>query len=203
MKTGRRVRPRVLHDLGHVLVLQAQRIGLEGRRVARFVGLDHGAAAARIAADRGQGDREVGGQQAGVDQRAHHGDGAGGVAARVGHAVGLGHRLALAGRQFGKPKTHAGFTRCAVEASMIFGFLPLNWSISATDSRAASSCRHRITRSTPAISSRLASASLRSSGAMLTSSMRHRCEPLADLQAGGAGFAVDEDLGHGVRFSLE
>src|SRR5688500_7784254 len=43
--------------------------------------------------------------------------------------------------------------------------------MTATDSRAASSCRHRMTRSTPAISSRLAAAFLRSSGAMLTSSI--------------------------------
>ncbi|MDT4864815.1 hypothetical protein FQZ97_995880 [compost metagenome] len=27
----------------------------------------------------------------------------------------------------------------------------------------------------------------------------HRDEPLADLQAGGAGLAVDEDLGHLIR----
>src|SRR6185369_3262215 len=44
-------------------------------------------------------------------------------------------------------------------------------SMTATDSRAASSCRQRITRSTPAIRSRLAAAFLRSSGAMLTSSI--------------------------------
>ncbi len=54
---------------------------------------------------------------------------------------------------------------------MILGGLPSSWSISATDSRAASSCRHSTTRSTPAISSRLAFTSFRSSGAMLTSSI--------------------------------
>ncbi len=58
---------------------------------------------------------------------------------------------------------------------MILGpFLPLvraRSSIMATDSRAASSCRHSTTRSTVPISARLAAASLRSSGAMLTSSM--------------------------------
>jgi hypothetical protein len=27
--------------------------------------------------------------------------------------------------------------------------------------------------------------------------LRHRLEPFANLQAGGTGFAVDEDLGHG------
>src|SRR6185369_15977349 len=44
-------------------------------------------------------------------------------------------------------------------------------SITATDSRAASSCRQRMTRSTPAINSRFAAAFLRSSEGMLTSSI--------------------------------
>ena len=51
---------------------------------------------------------------------------------------------------------------------------PLDWamaSMTATVSRAASSCRHKMTTSTPAIRARLALASLRSSGAMLTNSM--------------------------------
>ncbi|MCY1551940.1 hypothetical protein D9M68_883060 [compost metagenome] len=54
---------------------------------------------------------------------------------------------------------------------MILGWWPTIASIMATDSRAASSCRHKMTRSTCAISSRLASGSLRRSGAMLTISM--------------------------------
>ena len=66
----------------------------------------------------------------------------------------------------------------------------------ATDSRAASSMRHRITRSTSAISACLAAGSCAvqcdiplDAGEVL--------EALADLQASGAGFAIDEDLCHG------
>ncbi|EWS65168.1 hypothetical protein Y695_01587 [Hydrogenophaga sp. T4] len=58
---------------------------------------------------------------------------------------------------------------------MIRGFRPGMLSIMATDSMAASSCRQRITRSACDMSSRLASGSLRRSGAMLSNSIAGIC----------------------------
>ncbi|MDT4865023.1 hypothetical protein FQZ97_998030 [compost metagenome] len=54
---------------------------------------------------------------------------------------------------------------------MTRGWWPLMPSIMATDSMAASSCRQRMTRSACAMRSRLASGSLRRSGAMLSNSI--------------------------------
>ena len=78
---------------------------------------------------------------------------------------------------------------------MILGWWPFKLSIMATDSRAASSCRHSTTKSTCAIRARLASGSLRLAGSMLTTSMAGMwARAVANLQAGGACFAVNENL---------
>ena len=58
--------------------------------------------------------------------------------------------------------TPAEFERAGIDRPALLSELRF---VIATDARAASSCRHRMTRSTCAISLRLASASLRSSGA--------------------------------------
>ena len=73
----------------------------------------------------------------------------------------------------------------------------------AADSRAASSGRHRTIRSTSAMMSRRAAGSRRrSDGRLFSVILRQRSQAFADAQAGGAGFAVDEDSCHGSRSPL-
>ena len=88
--------------LRHVLVFEAQRVKLEGRAVIVVMRRDHRLAAARIAAHRVDGDRVIGGDQPGVDQRPDEADRPGRIAAGVGDPAGVGDALALAGRHLGK-----------------------------------------------------------------------------------------------------
>ncbi|MNT26802.1 hypothetical protein D3C72_1623970 [compost metagenome] len=60
----------VVHDFRQVLVRQAQGVQLEQRGFALLVGLDHGAPATRVAADRRQCQREISRDQARIHQGA-------------------------------------------------------------------------------------------------------------------------------------
>ena len=72
-------------QLRDMLVLQPQRIQLERRAAACLMRLDHAAATTGIAADGIDADGVVRRQHPGRDQRAQQRDGAGGVAAGIGH----------------------------------------------------------------------------------------------------------------------
>jgi len=86
---------RPFDDLGHVLVLEAEAVFLEQRRLVGLVGLDHLPPAAGIAGDRVDRQREVGRDQTCVDQRAKNRNGAGGVAAGIGDLAGALDGVAL------------------------------------------------------------------------------------------------------------
>ena len=75
---------RVKLRLRQMLVLEAEAIEFEGRRGAVLETCDHRLAAARIAADRVDGDGIVRRQQAGIDQRPQQRDRAGRIAAGIG-----------------------------------------------------------------------------------------------------------------------
>ncbi len=92
----------VRHDLGHVLVAEAERVEFEGRRVTGLVLCDHRLAAAGIAGDRVDRERRVGREPALIDQRPDQGDGARRVAAGVRHHARRPDRRLLPDRQFGK-----------------------------------------------------------------------------------------------------
>ncbi len=85
-------------QFGQVLVLEGEGVELElvGLVALGLVILDHGAAAARIAGDAVDGDREVGRQQARLDQRAKGCDGTLRPAAGIAHPSGIGDGLGLA-----------------------------------------------------------------------------------------------------------
>src|SRR5205085_201870 len=57
-------------DLRHVLVLEAERVQLEGRPAGAIMRRDQGSSTARIAADRAYRDRVVGWDDPRLDQRA-------------------------------------------------------------------------------------------------------------------------------------
>src|ERR1041385_3191146 len=97
------------------------------------------------------------------------------------------------GSSSGKPNTQPGAVRWAVEASIT---RTAGFSIMATASRAASSGRHRITRS----------ASLRAPAIRKVNQLEvaPRGQPLAYFEAGGARRPVDEDsCRHEVRLCHE
>ena len=84
--TGRCVRPAWRWISGVCLCAGPdRRLERRLRRVRPFVGVHAGAAAARIARHRLHRQRIVGRQQAGLDQRAQQGDGAGRIAAGIAH----------------------------------------------------------------------------------------------------------------------
>ena len=103
-----------------MFVLQAQAVEFKSGRRAGLVSLDHLAAATGVAGDGRQAEREIGRHQAGIDQRADQRNRAGGVAARVGHALGRHHCFALAADQLGKTKHPA--RRSAVRAGGVNDF---------------------------------------------------------------------------------
>jgi hypothetical protein len=182
---------------GMCLCLQAQRVGLEQRRLAALVFLDHRPAAAGIAAHRGQRHREIDRQDARIDQRTQHGDGAGRVAAGVADAVGLRYRLPVAFDQFGKAEHPAG--RHAVRGGGVddLGFLGRQ----LVDQRDRFAGRvvvqaqhHEVDAGHEFALGVHVLAQLGRDAHELD--LRHRLQPLANLKAGGAGFAVDENLGH-------
>ena len=96
------------HDFWNVFVRQAKSVQLKGRGFAFFVGLYHLPPAPGIAADCGQTNRMVGGQNAGFYQWAQHGNGACGVTARVGYTLGLLDIFGLAWREFRKAVNPGG-----------------------------------------------------------------------------------------------
>ena len=138
---------------------------------AGLIGLDHGLAAAAVAADRVDGERVVGRHEPGCDQRMQQRDRAGGVAARIGHGRWrAGSRPPGPGRaresrrpspaRPDAPSRHRGSSGPSAPRS----------AASRTVSRAASSGRHRITRSTCAQQGRLGGRVLaRARAAMLRS----------------------------------
>jgi hypothetical protein len=130
----------------------------------------------------------------GLHQRPDQGDGAGGIAAGVGHAI---VAVLIADRWLlhssGKPKVQPSAVRCAVEASMTL-----------TDGVADQADRlaRRVVRQ--AEDHQVGGVEqLGPGGGVLAAFGRDRQQlevraadqPLADLQAGGAGLAVDENPG--------
>ena len=99
--------PRVRHDLGNVLVVQTECIQFKRGSCILLIRLDHLPAAPRITTHCGQSNRMICRQNARVDQGPDQRDGAGGVAARVGHAVRLADGGFLSGAQFRKSKNPA------------------------------------------------------------------------------------------------
>ena len=193
---------RVAHDLRQVLVLEAQGIGLKQRRLAFFIGLDHGSAPAGIPAHRRQRQRKVARNQSRIHQRADQRDGAGGIAAGVGHAGGGRHGLALAGGQF--RKTEHPVRRCAVGGGGIddLGFAAgqavnhghgFDRRLIVEAQNHQVHLRHQVTLGLRVL------AQLRRNTDHLH--LWHLLQPLANLQARRAGFAVDEYLGHGATHS--
>ncbi len=91
-----------MHDFGDMLVRQAQGVHFVRRGLTGLVGLNHGAAAAGVAADRRQAHRGLRRQQTRVNQRAQQRNGPRGVAAWVAHPLRLGDGLGLSGAQLGK-----------------------------------------------------------------------------------------------------
>ena len=188
------------HDFRDVFVLQAQGIGLEQGGFASLKVLDHGAAPTGEATDRGQGHREVGGDQPRVNEGAQQGDGAGGVATGVGHTLGLNHGLALARDQFGEAvdPTWGHAVRCggvddfgslaskAVDHGDRFtGVVVVQTQDDQID------LRHDLALGLGVF------AAVGRDGHQLD--VGHALEAFADLQAGRAGFAVDEYVVHGGR----
>ena len=81
---------------------QAQGIGFKQRRLPRFISFHHAVPAARITADAGQTQGEIGGNQACIHKWANQRNRACGVTAWVGHAGGRTDAIGLAGAQLGK-----------------------------------------------------------------------------------------------------
>ena len=191
------------HDLGDVLVLQAQCVGFVQGGFALLVGFDHGASAARVAAHRGQGHRVVLGQQAGIDQGAQQGDGARGVAARVGHATGLAHGLFLARGQLGKAidpaRAHAvggrGIDDLGARATGA-AFELVDQGHGLAGGVVVQAQNDQVdTGQQLALGGRVFAPL---GGDAHQFDGRHVLQPLPDLQAGGACFAVNKNQGHGV-----
>ena len=88
---------RISPELRHMFVLQRQAIGQEFGRILALadIVLDHRAAAAGIAGNAVDGDRKIGGQQAGGDQRTNRRDRALRPAAGIGDVLRVGDLLRL------------------------------------------------------------------------------------------------------------
>ena len=137
--------PAIKLRLRQVLVLELQRIEFEGRAAVVLVRLDHRPAAAGVAADRVDGDRVVGRDDAGIDQRTDQADRAGGIAAGIGHLA-RARRCARPGPapspESHRPSPGAPGAQCwrpAASAPRCPARRP-----APPTSRAASSGRHRI-----------------------------------------------------------
>jgi hypothetical protein len=195
----------VLHDFRQMLVLQPQGIDLVGRGAARSVGLDHGAPAARVAAHRGEYHRVIGRERAGIHQRTQQCNGARGIAPRIAHALCPGNGFTLARGQFRKAEHPAigGSVRgrCVDDAGLpcasltdLFHHrcrLARGFVVQAEDDQVDS--RHQLAFGRGIL------ALFRRDAHELD--LRHLLEPLADLQAGGASLAIDENLGHLFSYS--
>ena len=186
-------------DLRHVLVGEAERVGPERRcdgvRAVRILEpLDHLAAAAAIARDRVDRNRRLGRHQTGGDQgveQRHRGQR---VAARVGDPLGAGDARRLLGVEFRQaidpvridPVRGAGVDQ-ARSRVLDHGHGLARRVIGQAEHREIGGVEH-LGAGVRVLARALRQAQKLDIGAAL--------EPPADLQAGGAGLAVDEDLRH-------
>ena len=184
----------VAHDFRHMLVALAQGVEEMGGRGACVIFGDQGLATAGIARHAGQCRGVFGRQDPGIAQGPDQRDRAGGVAADIGHARGTRDGLALSW-QFGHPVGPAG--RDPMRGGGV------------DDARVARK-RHRLARGVigqaedgdVGLREGLgAGVGVLAAGRIDRDEVHIRApiQPLADLQAGGAGLAVDEYLGHHGR----
>jgi hypothetical protein len=186
-----------------VLVLEAEAVELEIRRGARLVGRDHRIPAAGIAGDGVDRDREVGRHDPGLHQRPQQQDGTGRVAAGVGDARGGRDPRRLLRRELrqaiGPVRVHpvrgAGIQQlgriCAQRGGQRRALL--GGVVGQAEHHQVHLGHQRLPRLRILAASRVDGAD---------GDMWQQIQPLADLQAGGAGLAVDEHrgdaaLGHG------
>ena len=193
---------RVFHDFWNVFVLQTQPIQLECGRFAFFVGLNHAASAPRIAADRRQAQRKILRNQSGLNERANQRDGTSGVAARVGDPACLRDQRAMPRHEFGETKYPAG--RGAVRGR---GVDDLGADLACGPRRVVDhgdrfdsgvvvqAKHHQIDLCHQRAFGPSVLTQLGSDADQLDA--RHRLQAFPNLKAGGAGFAVNEDLVHG------
>ena len=177
-----------------MLVRQPQCIQLVGGPLAGLVGLDHLPSAPRIAAHGRQGHGVVGRQHACIDQRTQQRNGPRGIAAGVGHAVGLADGLGLARTQLGKtvhPARLHPVGRGGVDDA-------------GPRSRQGVDQRHRFARGIVMQAQdhhvhrgheRLLGLGVLAQGGVDADQFhfRHMGEPFADLEPGGARLSVDEN----------
>ncbi len=181
-------------QLGQMLMLEPQPVKLEGRGAMRLIGLDHAAPAAGIAADGVDRDRIIGRDDAGFDQRLDQGDAAGRIAAGIGDAPGAANGGLLPFRHLGEPIDPAGCH--AVGGAGIDDLRTLG--AHRVDHRHGLARRvvrqaehHQVGRFQHlALGDRVLAALGRDRAQRDTGQPR---QALADAEAGGAGFAVDED----------
>ena len=187
--------PGMRHDFRQVFVRQIEPVQLERRTAVPLVRRDHGRAAAAVAADGVDAERRIGGDQPCIDQRSQQRDRAGGVAARVRHPVCRRDAGRLIARQF--RKTICPARRGAVGGAGVEDF--------GHGTRKGDGAAGRIVGQAqdyqvgglhgglPCIGGFTFSVGERDQG-----DRGHARESVGDLEAGGAGLAVDEDAaGHG------
>src|SRR6202011_4137575 len=174
-------KPRKTLDLRHVLVLETERVKLEGGAAVAIMRLDHRSAAAGIAADRAYRDRVVRRDEPRLDERAQQADSAGRVTAGIGDFARRRDLSGLIGRHFRKavgpfgidPVRGAGveqFRRAGAQRPGEGGWL---------------SRTHHVLPSGRILTLRLRQAAQRYPG--------HQFEPLPDAESGRTSLAVDED----------
>ena len=194
---------RVAGDLGQVLVRQTQAVDLKQGRGAGLIGLDHAAPATGVTTHSRQAQRKVWRNQARVHQRADQRDGAGGVATGVGDAACGLHGGLLAGGQFGKAKDPAGGG--AVRGR---GVNDLGAGLAAGLGHGVNH-RHGFAGGivVQAQNDHIDAGHQGALGVGVLAQLRGDADQLdagqglqafPDLQAGGTGFAVDKNLGHGA-----
>ena len=182
---------------------QTQAGDLKQRRGAGFVSFNHAAPAAGVTTHRRQTQSKVSRDQAGVNQRAYQGNGAGGVATGVGDAACALHGGLLAGGQFGKAVDPAG--RGAVRRR---GVNDLGAGLAAGRCHGVND-GHGFSGSVimQAQNDHIDPGHQRAFGSRVFAQFGgnahqldagHVLQPFTDLQARGAGFAVDKNFGHGV-----
>ena len=185
-----------------MLVLQTQAIQFKRRRLALFIRLNHGPTTPRITADRGQAQRKVWGNQPRLDQRAQQRNGTRGVAARIGDAARLGDPLRMTRCQFWKTK-HPG----RVSSVRGRGVNDLGAQLAGSGGNAVHH-GHRldsgIVMQTQNNQVHLRHQRLFGGGVLAQCGINahqfdlwHGLQTLANLQAGGACFAVNKYFMHG------
>jgi len=181
----------------NVLVLQAQGVGLVQWRTAGLVVFDHAAATTRIPAHRGQAQGKVARDQTRVHQRTDQGDGAGGVATGVGHALGLAHRRRLLSGHFRKtidPAVLAAVGGRGVDDAGPMAGQAVNHGHRFARGLVVQAQHHQVGLGHEFALGLGVFAACRVDAQHLD--LGHQGQPFADLQTGGAGFAVDENFGH-------